>query len=417
MSSVSWSASGLGLLSLLMASLIYLGFRKKLFGFLDPLTFFLVTRLAPLLAATALMVTAQAYPNGYFLLMLLSALIFVVTLYVCTPRVRLDPVPCEAGTVRGLFQVAIGLTFLKLVILLTASGPLPIFGASGSDSYIGFDDGNKIGSSFLLAIGSSNVILLSFIAPLARGKTKIVTLLFLVVAALLALAGGKKSSLLMFLVFVAFGEYLRITYVQHQRRYFLRPVLLAVCGMSAVVWAAWVYSRTGVGVEGIGIDSLGFLLDLIFTQWAYPFFLFSSGELSSFFDAYQVDRLRYFFHSILSPLGFPAFSASIGPALHEYQTGELTGNGINPTFVLEGYVIFGMFMPLYAWAVAFAIGRIRRYVLYRKNLRRRVLYAALFLPPIYALPADALLFVKMLLGLVLLLPILHFLVWTTKHAR
>lgn len=417
MSSLDWSSSGVGVLSVVIAALLYLAFRKRVFGVLDPMIFFLVTRVAPLLAVIVLMVSLQALTSTFFWLMVASTVIFIGSLWASTPRIKHRPVPCDDGVLRGLLQAAVGLILLKLAILLTSSGPLPIFGGHGSDSYINFDLKNKVGSSLLLAIGSTEVILLSFVIPLAKGKMRFVSMLLLTLAALLGLASGKKSSLILFLLSFALGEYLRIYYVQSQHRYFLKPTLLVMFGLGAVGWAGWIYSRTGGDISGFELDSLMSLLDLIFIQWSYPFFLFASGELSSFFDTYEVNRLIYFFHTILSPLGFPAFSASIGPALHEFQTGELTGQGTNSTFILEGYALFGILMPLYAAALAFIIGRIRSYLLLLTSLRKKVLYSALFLPTIYVAPVDALLFMKMVYGLILLLPLLYLLTWTTKYVR
>ena len=413
MSTLEWSSSGVGILSIVIAILIYLAFRKKVFGVLDPMTYFLITRMAPLAAVIVLMLSPQADTNSFFWLMVVSALIFIGTLWMSTSHIKPQPVLCDDGILRELFQAAVGVILLKLFLLLTSSGTLPIFGQSGSNSYIDFDMENKFASSLLLAIHSSEVILLSFMIPLTRGKTQFTLILLLVLALLLALADGKKSSLLTLLISIALGEYLRINFIQQQHRYFLKPtVLLSFC-IGVFGWAGWIYSRTGGDISRFGLDS-GLLLDLIYLQWAYPFFLFASGELSSFFDIYEVNRLIYFFHTILSPLGFPAFSASIGPALHEFQTGGLTGNGINPTFILEGYVLFEIFMPFYAAALAFSIGRIRNYLLLRTSLRKKVLYSALFLPTIYVAPVDALLFMKMIYGLILLLPLMYFFMWITK---
>ncbi|MDA8807307.1 hypothetical protein N9N55_08785, partial [Opitutales bacterium] len=200
-----------------------------------------------------------------------------------------------------------------------------------------------------------------------------------------------------------------------QCRYFIRPVMLLMFGLAAVGWAAWVYSRGPSSYEDIGQISIVFLLDLVFLQWAYPFFLFASGELSSFFDVYQVHRPLYFFHSISSPLGFPAFHASIGPALHEFKTGNLSGNGTNPTFVLEGYVLFGILMPLYACVLGLFIGLVRTQILSIKSLRRKVLYSSIFLSSLFVIPVSSLLFMKMLWVIILLSPMIHILMrLTTK---
>ena len=415
MPSLHWSSSGVGVLSVAVGFLTYLVFRKKVFGLLDPMSFFIVTRLAPLISVLILMMSERALHSYYFLLLLASAFLFISALWLSARRVVACRVNCEVGVVRGLLKVAVGLFFLKIFIFIFSTGTLPVFGESGSDSFIRFDVENKISSSLLLGISRTDIVLLSFVIPLARGKMRFASIIFLILALLLVLVGGKKSAILGSIVSVGLGEYLRINFINGQCRYFIRPVMLLMFGLAAVGWAAWVYSRGPSSYEDIGQISIVFLLDLVFLQWAYPFFLFASGELSSFFDVYQVHRPLYFFHSISSPLGFPAFHASIGPALHEFKTGNLSGNGTNPTFVLEGYVLFGILMPLYACVLGLFIGLVRTQILSIKSLRRKVLYSSIFLSSLFVIPVSSLLFMKMLWVIILLSPMIHILMrLTTK---
>jgi hypothetical protein len=137
--------------------------------------------------------------------------------------------------------------------------------------------------------------------------------------------------------------------------------------------------------------------------------LFASGDLINFFDKYEVNKFTYFFHTILSPLGFPAFRSSIGPAINEYQTGQLTGNGINPSFLLEGYVLFGVVLPIYSIITALTIGRLRWYIKSLQNQRNKVLLYAILLPTIYIFPVDALLFMKISISLIIMSPFIFIL--------
>jgi hypothetical protein len=82
----------------------------------------------------------------------------------------------------------------------------------------------------------------------------------------------------------------------------------------------------------------------------------------------------------------------------------MTGNGINPSFLLEGYVLLGVLLPLYSIGAAFFIGSLRGYINSVRNQRNKVLLYALLLPALYVIPIDALLFMKITIALCILSP-------------
>ncbi|MDP3759113.1 MAG: hypothetical protein Q8R01_01195 [Ramlibacter sp.] len=348
----------------------------------------------------SLMLLANADLTFYLLLFLASSTLFLLILYITTPKASAAKADCSEAAVKFFTRTGVALLTIKMGLLVGSTGSVPIFSEGGSDAYIIFDTENKLASSFLLGIGNVDLIIFAFVLPLIRKlKWRFWVIFFLILSAALGLAGGKKASLFSVMAAVAFGEYLRVAYVTSQRKYFLtRKNIILFLGLSSI-WAAWTYIRTG-GTESeliaVDVGLVSLVADFVVYQWAYPFFLFALGELSGFFQQYQVDQIRYFFHSILSPLGFPAFSAAIGPALNAHQTGELTGNGINPTFIIEGYVLFGALLPLYAAIVALVIGKGRALLIGIRSLEYRIVLMSLFLPALYILPVDALLFAKVL---------------------
>lgn len=375
-----------------MALLLFLAFRKKGFGVFDPLNWFLMSRIVPLLVCGQYLIRTGSF-NSYGVLFLLGSFLFLVILFLSSPTATPEKLELHRSSLQKLIFVGIFILVTKIAILTSASGELPIFSKGGSDAYIDFDLNNKLSSSILLGLGTAELVLLSFALPLlAKWRpTWFIVGAALLLSIVMSAATGKKSSMLSAVLAIALGEYLRMYLLENQKKYFLTTGKMAVALTGAVSWAIWIFSNT-VGSD-VDMDVQAGVNFVIF-NWEYPFLLFSSGEMEAFFQAYQVNELTYLFHSVLSPLGFPAFHTSVGPALHEYQSGELTGNGINPTFVIEGYVLVGILMPLYAAAVAYAVGRARVAILSSGSLFRRVTLSAFLLYPLYIMPIDMLLFMK-----------------------
>jgi hypothetical protein len=383
-----------------MAAVLFFVFRRKVFGVLDPLAWFLLCRIVPLLTCVIVLLRSGNL-NIYGTLLLLSAAMFVLSLLHSTPAAIAVKLVVTEASCRKLGFLAAFIFILKFALLSSVYGELPIFSEGGSDAYINFDLDNKLSSSILLGIGSSDLVILSFLFPLEkRGLNKFIIFFAVILSIVVTAASGKKSSILSALLAVALGEYLRLYLVEHQRRFFLTAGKITFALSASIFWAVWIYTNTVSGRVDLNV---GAALNFAVFQWAYPFLIFTSGDLTSFFQGYEVNRITYLFHSLLSPLGFPAFSASIGPSLHEYQTGQLSGNGINPTFVIEGYVLAGSMMPLYAALVAYVIGRGRALFLQSGSLFRRVALSAVLLSPLYNMAIDMLLFMKVLFVVVGLL--------------
>lgn len=395
---LSFLGLGIGFWYLLITLLLIWLFRRLPLGLLDPLSVFLIMRVAPMFAAL-LVLLANVPLTSYLLLFFLSANLFIFTLYATTPKLRVEKCVCSEGTIKFFILIGFVLLTIKIIILVNSVGILPVFSDKGSDSYIDFNSENKLGSTFLLGLGNSQLVLFAFVLPLVKKlKWRILAYLFFLLSISLGLAGGKKSSLLAILLAVALGEYLRVIFIANQKKYFLSLHAIIIGVALSIFWAAWTYIKTVGGdsdsvVFDFGLVSLA--LDFAMIQFAYPYFIFSSGELSGFFQTYQFNQFTYIFHSLLSPLGFPAFSSSIGPAITEYQTGNFSENGITPTFIIEGYVLFGKLLPLYAVFVALVLAKGRMALMRIRSLEYKIVAFAFFFPILYAFPIDALLSAKM----------------------
>ena len=388
---------GIGFLSIAYGILLILVFKKRTLGLFDPLNIFLGLNIAPLLSSLFILSVNSSFSQRTFSLIISSSL-FILLLYCLTPKKTYLAQDCGKEATEYIFKVAVIIFALKFTLLFASTGNLPIFSEGGSDAYIAFDMENKLVSTFLIGIRYADISLLAFVMPLLKSlRQRKIALFMIAFSVLLGLTAGKKSSVGLMFFAVALGEYLRIAFVINQRKYFLHNTNITIAITLSIMWMLWVFIKTSTENDFIGLyEGLRFGIDLLYYQFAYPYFLFESGELEEFINQYQVNRFTYFFHTALSTLGFPAFSASIGPALNEYQSGSMTGNGILPTFVIEGSVLYGDFMPVYAAIVAVVISKVRVLLINIKPIHFRVIFSAMFLSVLYILAMDALLFMKII---------------------
>ena len=405
--------SGVGWMSLLFCIPLMLMFKTRLFGVFDPLNMFLVTRVAPMLSA--MVICAYKYTsNFYFIIFVISGILFLATLYLATPKENDNQGSIKSEAVILILRLGIIFFLIKVAILINATGEIPLFSKGGSDAYIRFDVENKVGSGFLLGLGSIDLILLSFSIPLLTlNISRVMAIMLLGLAMIVGMSSGKKSSLLVIFLAIYFGEYMRTIFLTNQVYFFIKVKYIVIGIMMSVAWAAWTFFQTSsIELNLHDISLIGDVLDFVMYQWAYPFILFASGALHQFFQEYQVNRSLYFFHSILSPLGFPAFKFSVGPSINTFINGEISGNGINPTFIIEGYVLAGGLLPVYAMLVGLIIGKCRAYILRIKCVEYRVVFSALFIPILYTLAVDGLLYIKMvyvllMITIIILLPAIY----------
>lgn len=384
----------------IVALLLFLSFRRRIWGVLDPLFLFLAIRIATAITVSAQYLFSPDLAAPGVLHMTLCLFVFTISLWASSPKIEQQK-HAEVDLsvqVRYLFRIGLGVLLFKALILLSVYNELPIIaGEMGSDSYIEFDMGNKVASALLLGIGSFDTVLLACVVPLLASKKKrLIGWLALIVSLSSSILVLKKGGFLMALVAVALGEYLRLYLIDRKARIFVKPVIMGTGLFIATIWAYVVYSSTAGNIE---FENINDILNFVSFQFMYPYFLYANGDIFNFAQDYHFNRLLYFFHSLSSPLGYPAFHASIGPALQEYETGVITGNGINPTFIIEGYVVFGKAISVfYALLLGISLGLVRRALLTPSNdIVKKVALTALLLPPLYVLPIDSLLAIKELL--------------------
>ena len=394
---------GIGWISFLCVIPLIMLFRKRSLGLLDPLNIFLITRSSPMLAA-AIILFIQFQLTYLTIVFIISGISFLVSLYFCTPKSKAIKLDSRSLPIKYLLSLSVILVFLKTFILYQATGGIPLFSEGGSNAYIAFDVNNKLGSSFLLGMGAAELTLLAFIIPLLKTtRSRFFVIIILIYAIGIGLLGGKKSGLLSLSIAIALGEYLRLFFVANQKVFFLKLKFLLLGSVGIIGWGGYIFTKTeATEFSNIDLTTVSFVLDFIMFQWAYPFFLFVSGELNQFFISYEANEFTYFFHSLLSPLGAPAFEMSVGPSINEFLTGTATGNGINPSFIIEGYVLVGLFLPLYAILAGIFIGKLRALLMRLAPFEFKIALIAFLLPASYTFAIDGLLFFKTLYVIIFL---------------
>ena len=379
-------------------AVIYSIFKNKIWGWLDPLFLFLSMRIATAIVVAIQFTFDPSLSGRGTLHLILCLVVFITSLWISSPKTNAQILlksEIPENQVTKLLNMGLLLLICKIAIMATVYNELPIFsGEKGSDSYISFDVNNKLISSLLLGLGSSDIIILACIVPLLKiKKEKYIGRLAFFMSVLIAIAALKKSALIGVIFSVAFGEYLRHHFFRSAKSIYIKPRIIFSAALLAVAWAYYVYISTTTISNIISINDI---LNFAPFQFMYVYTLYASGIIYDFSATYLFNPFLYFFHSVLSPLGYPAFSASIGPALHEYLTGDLSGNGVNPTYIVEGYIVFGWYLTLYYAAfLGWFLGFTRRILLKRLSISaNKIALCALLLPLLYTVTIDALLAIK-----------------------
>lgn len=394
----------IGLWSLFFSVLSLYFFRKKIINIFDPLAIFLVMRMSTLLTATLIILLTyklDARAAIYFL----SVFLFVLIIYFFSKNIKIEKDILSNKQIKFLTTIAFAFLLLKIGLVVTSTGSLPIFSTGGSDASIEFNESNKVSTSLLSGLGSGELFILAFILPFIKKiKLRILIYCALGLSILLLIFGGKKSSMFAAGATVFFADGIRSLITDKKKLIFFNRKNILLLLVTSGAWAVWVFLNTSSMTENniIDINIFIIIIDFIFSQWTTPYFLFNSPEFYDFLSIYKVNEFTYFLHSFLKPLGFPAFDASIGPALHEYQTGDLSGNGINPSFILEGYVLFGVGIPIYAMIVALIIAKTRNKILSIIKIEYKIIFIAIYMNSIYTLASDGLSFAKALWASVLI---------------
>lgn len=332
--------SGISIYVFACYCILYLAFKRigSVISIGDPISLYLFFRFTPALIVLIMCIfymwdTHTKLISLYAFSLLISCIPIIIIGYRKLQILELD---CKE-----IYSFALFLCFFKLALILPTISSYPIFTGGGSDAIIQYYESNKIAGTFTLGIGNIDLILLSFLrrSELKWNKRNIVKL-FMIIFVLLSLITLKKGAVLNMIFAIVFGEALASRFIKNPRPPIFSLLKIFFAFSIAIGWAYYIALESGVKFKSLDIL---FLFDLAIYQYMVPYITYFKQDFWLFSTTYEFDKFLFYFHTITKPLGAPAFEASIGPSYHDYLYGSVTGNGINPTFLLEGLVFWGSY--------------------------------------------------------------------------
>jgi len=390
-------------------------------GLMDMSSIYIVLRLVPL-TSTAIWISSSVDFGDTPTLMAFSSLAFyILILTLLFPRssskVRYRNTVSDE-TVKVALNCIIAVIVVKIFIVIATLDSVPLFShiSLGSDAYIFFDKQNKWISTLKIALDNIELFLLVFYwSSIHKKKTKLVLIFISLVFTLIWL---KKGALLSWAATLVIAEYLSIRLIKGRVRVFTTRRNLLFLLLIAVIWSMWVFGRSHEFIIGNVLDAFILLQSKLTFIFSQPLTLMTGGNFDAFIDSYHVDKSIYFIHSITTVFGYPAFDLGPGVAIANWLTGNDQGNGINPTFLIEGYIVFSEFAFVYAIIVALIQIAIFRFVIYNKNPSvSTMIMVAILYPLSFSIALDSSLALKRLIMGSLALFVLYFLSRLLAHVK
>ena len=394
--------SGLLIYSIALYSLLYFALKKtgSIISIGDPLSLYLFFRLAPALVVLILSIfyIIDSHLNLIFLYFFNILISFVPILLLRYRQFKLTQLD-----LKNIYSFTIFLCTFKILLIFPTIPSLPIFTGGGSDAIIQYYENNKIAGILSLGIGNIDLVLLSFLRRSdLKGKKHTIVKTLMLIFVIFSLVTLKKGAILNMIFAIVFGEALALRYSMKPRGPILSTVNLVFALSIAVGWAYYIALESGVKFERL---NLAFMFDLAIYQFMVPYVTYFKQEFWIFSTTYEFDKNLFYFHTLTSPLGAPAFDASIGPSYHEYLYGRITGNGINPTFLLEGIVFWGSFGILTTMLYTLMSLGITILLYIRFRLPVVIVVSIIVVTLVPVLWIDSLLFMKRLFSLSIVLTI------------
>ena len=385
----------------ILSYLILYGSLKKIgsvISIADPISIYLFFRLSPAIVVLCFSIfyiwdTHSDAILIYAANILLSAIPLLL--------IRYRKLEVHINEAYDIFYFTLFLCLIKILIIMPAFTEMPIFTGGGSDGIIKYYESNKIAGVFILGIGNIDLILLSFLRRCQfRGIVRMTIYISIVILLIFIISSLKKGAILNAVFAIIFGEALAYRYIRHPKPviFTVNKIILAL--VISVTWAFYIALESNVRLENMNILHL---FDVAIYQFMVPYFTYFKSDFWSFASSYEFDKILFYFHTITSPLGAPAFDASIGPSYHGYLTGRITGNGINPTFILEGLIFWGTFGALTTLLYIFVSVCFLSIVRLRIRPSQVLVFTVIIVVLFPVLWIDSLLFMKRVIAITIVL--------------
>jgi oligosaccharide repeat unit polymerase len=384
--------------TILIFIVLFLLYRKRIFSIFDPLFFYLVTQ-----AFSIELGIIQITDLGYLTSFLLSQLFFAVGFNYFSKNIHKDNIidDSELSFAGTEYKFWAYFTVFGFVVVLIAN--LYLFYLQGiilfsDDPTVGkvsaFEGGGGIGAVRRINWGLLNLVNLSAVFIYVKTRNKLF-LFILIALVLIAVSGGSKSSLIVYVVLLAFlGLFKSINQTKIFRAIDKVKVPFIIAGLALSIFIIG-GSTAGLtdSILGLGIRFLYFG-DILF-------YYYNSDAVAHFQQLGILDFFKYEFNSFLGILRITPYLAPLSFEMVQYS---FTHNevlevvtGPNLPYYVKGHIFFGKYGALiYSFLLGLFIASIRNWMFVRHSSYTKYLFLIFFNFSIFSFAQDSALMISVL---------------------
>jgi oligosaccharide repeat unit polymerase len=377
---------------LLVFAVLFLIYKKYIFSIFDPLFFFLITQ-----AFSIVLAFLQIKDIGYLLNFICCQIFFTIGFILINPKRKIVTIVDDSNidwrknelkfwtyfTIVGFILI-----FIANLYLISKQGLIILKDDPTTDKVGTFETGGGIGAVRRINWGLMTLVSLSALYLYVKIKKKIF-LIILIFCMLFSIAGGSKSSLLLFITIIALlGLFSTFQYSTVFKRINNLKIPILILGLLSAIFILIGKSSSGIedALLGLGVRFLYFG-DVIL-------YYYDDQSVNHFQKLNSIDFFRYEFNPLLGLLRISDYLNPIGNdmVVYSFSHGEKldVATGPNLPFYVKGHMFFGAFgAVLYSFIVGLIVGQ-GRSLIYNKHKTHSVLILILFLNLIiFSYPQDS----------------------------
>jgi oligosaccharide repeat unit polymerase len=297
--------------------------------------------------------------------------------------------------------LSIALLIIITLLLAFVSNALAIFSDSPVFDRVAMSAANRWFTVVFFAYNPMGMALSTIIFINAKKIPEKILYLFIIIIFLVSLAsGGSKAAVLPAVIalgcIVSYLKQVRCKIPALVNRMLLSFLLLSI------IYFVYITSLPGTGES----DSFSKLITRIAGSGDNYIYFFVEDQYKNLVFTYNI--ISYIGHTFTAPFGIKLIPHNIGTALYGASTGDYSGFGPNPGYVIEGIIFFGIYLaPLYALSIGYLTNYTRNIFANKKGNLNLILFIIFsFNAP--TLPIDITLYIFTILSsLMLNMPIYY----------
>lgn len=355
--------------TILIFGVLFTIYKKQIFSFFDPLLFYILTQ-----AFSIELGILQITDWGYLTSFLMCQLFFAFGFNYVAKSIRNNNIIDDTGLLfkKNEYKFWVYFTTIGFIIVLLANiylisvqGVILFSDDPTTGKVAAFEGGGGIGAVRRINWGLLNLVNLSTLFIYVKTKKKLF-LIMLITLVLIAVSGGSKSSLLIYVVLLAFlGQFKSInqTSVFKSIEKIKVPLLVVGVALSLFIIGSTTESL-GDSVLGLGIRFLYFG-DILF-------YYYNADAVTHFQKLGFIDFLNYELNPIFGILRITPYLSPLSFEMVQYSfsNNEVLEvvTGPNLPYYVKGHIFFGKFGALvYSFLVGVLIAYFRNQ-LFKKQL-------------------------------------------------